>query len=118
MPFAVGKARERINHLTYDFNGQKLKIKYNAGEKYAELQEEINAQEVDEEETLKDARLRISSQLCKIIESWDAQDESGNSIPLEAESVASLGLPIEFYSGLSQAIGTDVAGGGQAGKGR
>jgi hypothetical protein len=115
MPFKVAEAKQHINSLVYVFNKQKLHCKYNAGEKYAALEEKIEKDGLDElstngdadDVTIKELRLRLCELLCMVLEEHDIVDADDKPVPINPKQLASLGLPLEFYSGWSNAISED-----------
>lgn len=126
MPFKVAEAQKHVNRLVYVFNGQKLTCKYNAGEKYAALEEKIERDDMDirnngnadDDATIDELRKRLSELLCMVLEEHDIVNEKGEPVPTNAKALASLKLPLEFYSGWSNAISEDFnnrAGGTKSG---
>lgn len=121
MPFKGHEALKKQNYLAYPYNGQVLKVWYNAGEKYAKLEELVDEEKLDRigedgvpDMAIPQLRSRLSELLCMVIEKWDYKDENGEDFPIDAEKLAAEGHPLEFYSGLSTAISQDYAkqGGG------
>lgn len=47
MPFKASEARIAQNRVVYKYGGQQLHVKYNAGRKYAELEEKIDKEGLD-----------------------------------------------------------------------
>lgn len=115
MPFKTKAAKERINRLVWSFNGQKLILHYNAGEKFAKLEEKVDQDGLDrigengqqEDLAIPTIRKQIAELLCIVIEDWDVVDDEENPVPLEPKAIAALGLPLEFFAGLSSAIQDD-----------
>lgn len=126
MPFKVKAAKARINRLVWSFNGEKLVLHYNAGEKFAQLQEKVDKEGLDDvglngqtdDQSLAQLRLQICELLCIVLEDWDVVDDNEAEVPLNAKKMAALGLPIEFYSGLSTAIQEDFQSRGGGTKSR
>ena len=125
MPFKGSEARVKVNRLVYPYNGQKLVVKYNAGDKYAELEEKIDSEKLDEigengneDITIPELRRKLADLLCIVIEEWDYEDDDGKVLPITGKALADERHPLEFYSGLSSAISEDFASRGGGTKSR
>lgn len=95
MPFSVTRAAAFVRRLVLKFNGEKLVLHYNAGEKYreyelrvqkvsqdyADLERRVQGEKVSEADykalvqAMADARRLVADNICSVIEEWDLEGD-------------------------------------------